>query len=519
MSGTTLSPLSIPYRVLQRGGSILIAAVFLLRGGTSLPVVGAIGFPAIAGILGLAVFSLVGYETAYVRRFRYDLTGNSLDIDSGVISRRNREIPLRRIQNVDISRNIIQRVLNIAVVSFETAGGNATEATLKFVSATEAKRLQQELSQRKQATSADADETQTVETPSSALLFEMNSQDLALLGIFSINLRVPSLLAAGLSTFGPAASTFLPVESPYQAFLPQSAGLAGPSWISFFISLLPVLLGVFFLSWVAGAASAITSYYDFSLRETESELRYERGMLQRYDGSIPFDKVQALTIEDGPLKRYFGYATLYVETAGYAPGQSSEGGRGSEVAIPLAKRDRIWSLAERIEPVNSVDIERPPTRARRRYAARVLIIIGSLTGALYILQQLVPLGVPWWTPLILSLPGLIFAQLLWSHRGHWIDDSYFVTRNGVFTRKTQIIPLYRIQTIIDTRNIFQRRLNLGTVIADTAGSRSFSGMDAAAVDIGSDRATELRESLESRLQSTILSYRQSNETNPSEPES
>ncbi|ERG99618.1 MAG: putative membrane protein, partial [Haloquadratum sp. J07HQX50] len=126
MSGTTLSPLSIPYRVLQRGGSILIAAVFLLRGGTSLPVVGAIGFPAIAGILGLAVFSLVGYETAYVRRFRYDLTGNSLDIDSGVISRRNREIPLRRIQNVDISRNIIQRVLNIAVVSFETAGGNAT---------------------------------------------------------------------------------------------------------------------------------------------------------------------------------------------------------------------------------------------------------------------------------------------------------------------------------------------------------------------------------------------------------
>ena len=145
----SLSPVSVPYRVLQRGGGVAIGLVFVLRGGFDLPVVGPAGPTVLLAIAGIAAVALIGYETAYVRRFSYDLGGDTLDIESGVASRRSREIPIRRIQNVDISRNVVQRLLGIAVVSFETAGGGDTEARLRFVSFEEAKRLQARLGRLK----------------------------------------------------------------------------------------------------------------------------------------------------------------------------------------------------------------------------------------------------------------------------------------------------------------------------------------------------------------------------------
>ncbi|MFC6988332.1 PH domain-containing protein [Haloplanus sp. GCM10025708] len=140
-----LSPLTVPYRILQRGASVAVAAAVAVASGAS-ALVGAIGGVAVAVVLvGVAVLALVGYELARYRRYEYELTADTFDIRSGVFARRNREIPLRRIQNVDIRRGVVQRLLGIAAVDFETAGGSETEAAIRYVSFEEAKRLQGEI--------------------------------------------------------------------------------------------------------------------------------------------------------------------------------------------------------------------------------------------------------------------------------------------------------------------------------------------------------------------------------------
>jgi len=70
-----------------------------------------------------------------------------------------------------------------------------------------------------------------------------------------------------------------------------------------------------------------------------------------------------------------------------------------------------------------------------------------------------------------------------------------------------VVPYYRMQNVIDSRTIFQRRWNVATVVADTAGSSSFTGTDAAAVDFDVDEATELRATLQERLQSAVRTRR------------
>ncbi|MFB6176102.1 MAG: PH domain-containing protein, partial [Halobaculum sp.] len=103
-----------------------------------------------------------GYQVAYYYRFTYELTNDELVVASGVIGRQKREIPLDRIQNVDVRRPAVKRVLGLAVVTFETAGGSSTEATLDAVSTAEAKRLQREAgprARRRRETERDESDT------------------------------------------------------------------------------------------------------------------------------------------------------------------------------------------------------------------------------------------------------------------------------------------------------------------------------------------------------------------------
>jgi len=519
----SLSPVSVPYRVLQRGGGIAIAFVFAMSGGFDIPGVGLAGPLALFAVAAVGALALIGYETAYVRRFSYDLGSDTLDIDSGVISQRSREIPIGRIQNVDISRNVLQRVFGIAVVAFETAGGGDTEARLRFVSFEEAKRLQARLGRLKRVDGEPLDGDRDGETadidddaasgeggagdpadrvsgsagrrfdaPAVTELFSLDRTELAIVGALSVDFRVPGVLFLLASTAGSA------VVPTYLSATSGAAFVAGGA---------AVLLGVALLSWVVGAAAAVAQYYDFRLVRSGDELQYERGLLQRYDGSIPFDKIQTLTVADNPLKRYFGYATLYIETAGYAPGGSGGSSRGSEAAVPLAERDRVLELIEELEPVGDVTFQRPPKRARRRYLVRYLAVVGVLTGITYAANTFVSLPFPRWSPALLAPLAVWFAHATWTHRGYWLGDHHVVTRNGVLRRRIKIVPYYRIQTVIDARTVFQRRLDLATVTVDTAGSLSLGGQDAAAVDISDGRADDVRDELEIRLDRAVDAYR------------
>ena len=492
-----LSPLSVPYRVLERGGSLLVAAVFVVFSGGSM--LGGIAGPlTLVALLGLVVLALVGYQVAYYQRYEYALTADTFDIHSGVFARREREIPLRRIQNVDISRNVAQRVLGIAIVDFETAGGSATEASLRYVSFEEAKRLQREIPRLKRGVDLDADAAETGPEPTTEL-FALSDRELALVGLLSFDFRVPGVLALVLSGSVPVIPSLLPGR--------------GALPLAMFIVLLVVAVVLF--SWAFGAAVAVVNYYGFRLVRTGDELQYERGLLQRYDGSIPFDKLQTLTIEDTPLKRWFGYATLLIETAGYAPGQSSGGGRGSEAAVPLAERDRVLELTNAIEPVGVPALQRPPKRVRRRYAFRYLIAIAAVTGFLFAvdaaLASVTGLGSLPVSPLVPLAAILLVppaAHLKWAHRGYWLGDDHVVTRNGVLKRQTKMVPYSRIQTVIDTRTLFQRRWRLATVTIDTAGSLSITGGDAAAVDVDEAVADDLRAELDERLRVAVAERRQ-----------
>ena len=491
-----LAPQSVPYRALQKAAGTAIGLFVIVNSG-------GFGLPLAVGGGAAILLVMLAYEVAYYRRFEYVLTEDTLDISSGVVSRREREIPYRRIQNVDVSRGVIQRAIGVAAVDLETAGGSSTEGSIRYVTPDEATRLQREVQRRKsgrarrdeggEAAGADDEAVDRGRddafAPDEEVLFAISPGELALVGALSFDGRLIGLLAFLSSGSFPVLSSFLPETSAAALTATAIVGVAA----------------LFIASWLIGAGVAFSNYYGFRLSRAGDELRYERGLFRRYSGSIPTEKVQTLRVTDNPAKRALGYASLSIETAGYAPGQGSESGNQS--AVPIAATDRVYRLAHEVESFGSPDFNRPPKRIRWRYVIRYAMAVAVLTGVAYGVNWYLAESVPWYGVAALFLAVPLAAHLKWKHRGYWVGEDHLLTRNGFWSRTVAVVPYYRIQNVIDSRTVFQRRWGVATIVADTAGTSSLTGSDAAAVDFEIDEAEALKETLTERLATAVAARR------------
>jgi putative membrane protein len=471
-----LHPLSIPYRT---GESVLRLAWLLLFVviGSAVEGGSAVAFVVLAGFV-----VAVAYQFVYYRRFEYELTADSLDIASGVVSRRNREIPVGRIQNVDISRNVVQRLLGLAVIDLETAGGSSTEASLNCVSETEAMRLQEEIGRLKRG---DASEIGTPAERDREELFAVTPKELVLLGVVGVDLRLLSIVTVVLPVIAPSLR---------ERFADPLVGLAVTAPLAAL-----VVVGV--TAAISGVL-AVTNYYGFRLSRGTDELHYERGLLQRYSGTIPLEKVQTLAVSENVIARRLGYASLAVETAGYASGES-----GQQSAIPLAERDRVFALGDSVESFRPVSFQRPPKRARQRYTVRYAAVALGVVAATFAVDRGTSLSFAWYVTAALLPAAPVAAHLKWANLGYDVQAEYVVLREGFWTRTTTVVPYYRVQTVLDSRTVFQRRRQLATLVVDTARSGGLTGGQPRALDIDADRAASLLETVADRLQASLVRRR------------
>lgn len=487
-----LHPLSVAARSISR--SVNVGLLFFVAGVVASPGGAGATLVSVGGMVLLGIVAAVVYELAYYERFRYELTSDTFDVASGVLARRDREVPLGRIQNVDVREPILARLLGLAAVHVETAGGGQTEVSLQYVGKEEARRLRRQLRRgartegETSAESAPSDERAS--SDDEELLFEIRPRELAILSAFTIDPGASLLGGIALSFLSGLDPTALVPADLVDGLPGAEAGLVALAW-----------LAVLFLvaAWIVSAVLTFARYYGFRLTRVDDELYYERGLVQRYSGTIPLEKVQTLTITERVPFRWFGYGALAVETAGYAPGQD---GRGTESAIPLAGYDRVLALARSIEPFGELALEDPPTRARERYGVRYLLLVAVLVGVGYPLAIVTPLE-RWYLPAALVVLVPVAAHLKWRNRGHQLGDRYFLSRTGFWRRSTKVVPYYRVQAVLHTQSIFQRRRRLASVTADTASSATLLGRAATAYDVDADAGLEMQRELEERLQERL----------------
>ncbi|KDE59024.1 membrane protein [Halostagnicola sp. A56] len=537
---------------LQRALAGLFVATSLVTLGTTLLEFGSASWTIAAAPIGFVLGGI--YGVAYYLRYEYEVTDTTFDVASGVFSRRSREIPYRRIQNVDVRISVLHRLLGLAVVSIETAGGGQTEARLNFVSEAEADRLQREIRRRTaRATgsrseagtdhddaretdlqgdaSATATERTGTETPASAdetvagtdsVSSESNARNHSVgtqsasrtrhddrtRSLFELEAR--ELLLYSFTSFRPALGAallffvFIAIDPVINHLLTVSQPIGGPADLETasignygVLTLVSFAYGVI-ITYLVSVAYTFGAYYGFTLSRAGRDFVYERGLLQRYSGSIPSEKIQSVTVTDNPLQRLIDYAGMWIETAGYGP----ESGTGSQSAVPLAQRDRVYEFTERLTGSETPQFHSPPALARRRYVARYSIIAGVFVAAIFAVTLVTPLE-QWYLAAIVFVAVPPAAHLRYVNIQYYVGEDHLVIRRGFWRRRTTVIPYYRVQTISTRRSIFQRRLGLASVIVDTASSSSFSLAPPTIYDLELEDARDVHKTSRNRLQRSL----------------
>lgn len=494
-----LHPFSALTIGLRQGSRLAILGLFAgaSTGDVILPV--PVGTPVGGAVFGLfGLFLGVAYGFVRYLAFEYHLGEDTLTVTSGVLNRQRREIPLGRVQSVDVSRGVLQRALGLAVVSIETAGGGGAEATLDAVSAEEAARLRRYTA---------GDEPVAGEASAGEPLFRLRHRDLFALTV--VGLRPGAALAV---LFGSPLLDDLAIQAIRSA-LP----VLGLEESTTLLSLLrlpadrlvvagAVLLALYLLAtWAVSTAYIVGRYYGFKLDRVDDELRYEHGLVSRRSGTIPEARIQTVAISETVTMRATGYAALVAHTAGGSAADDGDG--GARTTVPLAPVETVYDLADELAPQGDPTFDRPPRRARRRYAVRYSLLAVAPAGLLATLDATVFGGTLSTSLVAAPLGGLVLAplagHLAWRNRGVARTEGAFLTRAGFWRRRTRVVPYDRVQTIAVTRSVFQRRLDLAGVVADTAGGGGLVGGDAVAHDrdLGEARehATALRVELRRSL--------------------
>ena len=368
--------------------------------------------PLAWGFLVLLVAGGV-YGAASWMRTKYWIEADELRVDTGVISRQSRRIRVDRLQGIDISQPFVARLFGLAELKMDVAGGGAGEGSLAFLPLAEAQDLRATLLARRDAVRASRRPAAGGDDAAAGGPADSPAPERVLATLDLRTLVLSLLLSPETGAFVVAAVVFAGLF----AALGQFAGVAAA---------VPVLIG-FGLT----LFRRLSAYYGFTVSETPAGLQVRRGLFERDAQTITLARVQGVVVSEPILWRRFGWAKLDVALAGYSSSLDTDGRPSASTVMPVAPRPFVLGLARRLlaeagspDP-DDVELLAPPERSR------------------------------WVAP----------VQRRFLAAG--LGEHLVVSREGVLTRRTHVVPHARVQSLRLTQGPWQRRLGLADLLVDS----------------------------------------------------
>ncbi|MEV4348191.1 PH domain-containing protein [Actinoplanes sp. NPDC049596] len=400
-------------------GAKSIAVIVAALSWQTLSRVGLERFSLVVAVIavGVVIFSLVGWLTT-----GYQVVGRELRISDGVIWRRNRAIPLERLQAVELRRPLLAQLTGLAELRLEVIGGGKTEAPLSFLTVREASALRERLLALAGRAAGGRPSAAAPPADGTAPVFEAPAVERPLLRVGNRDLVVSQLLTP--------QAFFLPVGV---AFVVMQFVLEG-SWSFIGIaSTVTAMAGV-----LLQPVRRVLQDWDFRLgRDPDGRLVVRFGLLETRSQIVPLNRVQAVGATWPLLWRAQGWLHLRLDIAGYA-GEGGGENKRSDRLLPVGDfataRALVWDVLPGVD-LATLATSPPPKRAR------------------------------WLNPVSLRYIGVGLAP------------EVFVSRWGLLTREMHIVPYARLQSVRVVQGPVQRLLGLATVYADTARGRSGQAKD------------------------------------------
>lgn len=409
------------------------------------------------GVISTLVLGILGWV-----RFTYRVDGDELQIKKGIFVRKNLYLTKDRIQVIDITEGLLQRVFGLVKVEVKSAGSGTDNATISAITRDEALELRSLL--RGEVKSDQEESVVEVEqvSESDVIEWKLSGRDLLLAALTSGNF---GLIASILGAISGQLDQFITEENMYY-ILDKVPGLGNTSlFVGIFIL-------IFIISYLFSFIGVVFQYADFKVEKKEKELHITSGLLERKHITIPFNRIQALRFVEGIFREPFGYGMLYVESAGF----EQKSNERSIVLLPFIKKAKLNSfLSEFVEEVEQPEkTVTPPRRAFLRYLRRPNYI---LVLTVLIIWWFWDFG---WIFFGFLIPATFLGWLRFNDAKLSFNKQMMTLQYRVLAKRTAFFKKNRAQVSELTANPFQKFGDLATAhitVASGAGGKAFSVMD------------------------------------------
>ncbi len=442
------------------------------------------------------IYRLVSYKHIW-----YEFGDEEFSFYSGIFNKKRVHVPYRRIQSVDQTALLLQRVFGVCTVQIDTAGGASNKAvSVPFLRKADAEALRADLFARKSAAvgapfrEADAPSSfgNVLDAPAEVWgnvrgVFAGSEVDTGRIS-FQYGITNSELILTGLSNkAGGAVAEVL-----------ADAGLAlfGNSLIAL------IVVGLIALSlfvWVMSALGTCISFGGFKARRRGDRIEVERGLLQHRFHGVSVDRVQSVVVKQTFVRRIFGFCELSlgkVDASSGSGGMDDSLSEGALVVHPFVKVDRVPEIVAGLVPEFAnmpTERRRVPKVALRRALVRRTVIQGWglwCAVALALLHVGVMFGVSAYGDGFMSAGELFWfdrialvgyvacavaevlaavSAVLWA-RSSWFSFNrrFMQVENGGLGSVSVCLPREKIQFGFSKSNPLQRRAKVATITVRTA---------------------------------------------------
>lgn len=362
---------------------------------------------ALGVIVGGALIGF-GYAAIAWRMTRYAIDDEAVYLHSGVLFRQQRKARLDRLQAVDVVQPVLARILGLAELKLEVAGGSGSAVSLAFLKEDEAAVLRTELLAR-------AAGVRRVEgAPAPAAVPEQHVLEVP-----------PARLVAGMARSGATVALALGLVGLVTAVV--VSGEIGTVFV-----MIPASLGFVGFYW-----GRFTREFNFRAAISPDGIGLRHGLLEARSQTVPPGRVQALRLTQGPFWRRPGWWRVEINVAGYS---STEGQATENVLLPVGDRDQALVAIWLVLP----DLGVPDPRA---LLAAAMDGTGDDQGF-----TTMPRRARWLDP------------LGWRRTGYVVTDRALLIRSGRLIRRLVIVPHERTQSLALAQGPLQRRLGVASLV-------------------------------------------------------
>lgn len=433
----------------------------------------------------------------------YAIDHNAVYSRWGILNKQLRKARLDRVQSIDIRQRFMPRIFGMAELTFDVAGGEGSEVTIKFLTKRQAEDLREDM--LAQVRAAKSEKRAPVESPAEVAPTDRapegtpaHSPHTEAPGTTSADhekahrhgapagSRITTSLNSGITAVAQdLTETVDSVLMPYRIKSNVSADgrllmvpahrvilsrLVSTTTLALVLCTLAVLVAIaviallpntsFSFGGLAGLAGLVAAFAsvvkkafaesNFAVSITGDGLAITSGLLDTRRSVIPLDRIQAVELNQSLLWRPFGWWRATFNLAG-----TSETGKES-VLLPVGTLDEVMVLLGLVLPdpgvpedIHGGDLIREAALKKSK---------GEPVGPAARMFTHQPASSKWLDPI--SWKSNVFA----------FTDTMLVVRRGVLERTVQLVPHARVQSLALEEGPLQSALGLKSIsIHSTSG--------------------------------------------------